>query len=74
MDYKIPMVDFPEEVEESNEYTPEELGRTGDRKNPNRNIKEVKRGASFHEKKAKNMKTNQRRERKKKSPRRRKKR
>ena len=67
MDYKIPVVDFPEEVEMSELYTPEELGRTGDRKNPNRNIKEVKRGASFHEKKAKNLKTNRRRPSKKKS-------
>ncbi len=58
MDYKIPEVDFPEEVQINYELTPEEREKMGKQKNPNRNIKEVKRGASFHEKKAKNKKTN----------------
>jgi len=59
MDYKIPLVDFPEEVAISRELTPEERPNTGDTKNPHRNDgKEVK-GPGFHEKSEKNKKTNQ---------------
>ena len=58
MDYKISQLDFPEAVTINWELTPEEKESKGKQKNPNRNIKEVKRGASFHEKKTKNKKTN----------------
>lgn len=58
MDYEIPMIDFPEEVEISKELIKEELP-TDNSPNPNRNIKKVERGAAFHEKKDKNKKTNQ---------------
>ncbi len=58
MDYKIPELDFPEEVQTNYELTPEERETTVVKKNPNRNVKEVERGASFHEKKEKNRKTN----------------
>ena len=58
MNYKIPLIDFPEEVQVNYEMTPEERDQTVVRKNPDRNVKEVERGASFHEKKAKNKKTN----------------
>ena len=59
MDYKIPVVDFPEEVEESDQLAPEERDRP----------KEINRGkylsdadrlnSGFHEKKEKNNKENQ---------------
>lgn len=59
MDYKIPEIDFPEEVQVNYELTPEERDTTVIKKNPNRNIKEVEGGGGFHEKKEKNKKTNQ---------------
>jgi ATP-dependent RNA helicase RhlE len=58
MDYKIPVVPFPEEVEITKELIPEERPRST-APNPHRNIKKVTKGASFHEKSAKNKKTNQ---------------
>jgi len=58
MDYKIPMIDFPEEVKISKELIPDERPKDFS-PNPNRNTKTVTRGAAFHEKKEKNMKTNQ---------------
>ena len=58
MDYKIPIMEFPEEVAINYELTPEERETPGIQKNPNRNIKAVERGAAFHEKKEKNKKTN----------------
>ncbi len=57
MDYKIPMIDFPEDVEISKELTPEERSK-GKHKNPDRNLKSDTSGPSFHEKKAKNKKVN----------------
>jgi ATP-dependent RNA helicase RhlE len=60
MSYKIPQVEFPDEVEISTQKTPEERPLTGDTKNPHRNEgKQVDKAPGFHEKKAKNMKTNQ---------------
>ncbi|PIE85951.1 MAG: DEAD/DEAH box helicase [Bacteroidia bacterium] len=60
MSYKIPERTFPETVVVSSELLPEERPKKLlDTKNPNRNIKKVERGAAFHEKKAKNKKTNQ---------------
>jgi len=58
MSYKIPRIDFPEEVEISSQKTPEERATSGDTKNPNRNEKKVVIVPGFHEKKAKNLKTN----------------
>lgn len=58
MSYQIPLIDFPEEVEISNQKTPEERATTGDTKNPNRNYKKVELAPGFHEKKEKNKKTN----------------
>lgn len=59
MDYKIPLIDFPEEVLINYELLPEEHETTTIKKNPDRNVKKVTTGASFHEKKEKNKKTNQ---------------
>jgi ATP-dependent RNA helicase RhlE len=58
MSYEIPVIEFPEEVEESNLLTPEERHGEGRRKNPNRNFKERTGPSGFHEKKAKNKKVN----------------
>jgi ATP-dependent RNA helicase RhlE len=58
MDYRIPVVEFPEEVEISKELIPEERPK-GVMPNPHRNQKIAVRGPSFHEKSAKNKKTNQ---------------
>ncbi len=59
MAYKIPLIEFPDEVVISKELTPEERPETSDNKNPHRNEgKEIK-GPGFHEKKEKNKKTNQ---------------
>ena len=59
MDYKIPKIPFPKEVEYSKQLTPEERPEEGESKNYNRNQKTGERGPSFHEKKVKNQKTNQ---------------
>ncbi len=61
MDYKIPEMEFPEEVEISKQLTPDERPEEGDTKNPHRNRKAKIRvsGPSTHEKSAKNSKTNQ---------------
>ncbi len=58
MDYKIPLMEFPGDVEISNELIPEERPKETPN-NPNRNIKTETRGPAFHEKKEKNKKTNQ---------------
>ncbi len=57
MEYDIPELAFPEEVEINEQLTPEE--RPNDGKNHNRNLKTIQSSGGFHEKKAKNMKTNQ---------------
>jgi len=58
MSYKIPMNDFPEEVEISEELTPEERPKIIE--NHNRNTKlDTSGGGAFHEKKEKNLKFNQ---------------
>ena len=58
MNYQIPELPFPDEVEISDQLTSEE--REGDTKfkNPNRNFKIRDGGGAFHEKKAKNQKEN----------------
>ena len=59
MSYEIPVIDFPEDVEISNELIPEERPQIGEVKNPHRNLNIEERGPAFHEKKDKNKKTNQ---------------
>ena len=58
MDYKIPVIDFPPEVEISKELIPDERPIIVEA-NYNRNIKREIAGPAFHEKKEKNLKTNQ---------------
>ena len=58
MDYTIPMVEFPEEVEISNELTPDEQPKHEEIKLKSGKILESS-GGAFHEKKLKNTKTNQ---------------
>ena len=59
MDYKIPLLDFPEEVIVSGELLPEERVVISGRKNTQSvSTKEIS-GPSFHEKKEKNKKTPQ---------------
>jgi len=58
MDYQIPEIAFPDEVEISKRKTPEEKPIVREHHNPHKIIEE-ERGASFHEKKDKNKKTNQ---------------
>lgn len=57
MDYKIPEIPFPEEVEISQQKTPEEKPVVRELFNPHKII-EDERGASFHEKSEKNSKIN----------------
>lgn len=58
MAYQIPGKEFPDEVEVSKELIPEEKPK-GVMPNPHRNQKLEVKGASFHDKKLKNTKTNQ---------------
>ena len=58
MNYKIPVSEIPEEVEITQQLTEEERKSNG--KNFYRNVKKVKVGPSFHEKKEKNKKVNDR--------------
>jgi ATP-dependent RNA helicase RhlE len=58
MKYKIPKIEFPRQVEVTNELTPEERPREVEVKlKPDSDIK--RKGGAFHEKKEKNKKTNQ---------------
>lgn len=57
MNYQIPVNAFPEEVEISAQLTPDE--RPKETKNHNRNSKLAEGTGGFHDKKAKNSKTNQ---------------
>lgn len=59
MEYAIPLKEFPSIVEISHELLPEEKPDDVINKNQHRNTKKVESGPSFHEKKAKNQKTNQ---------------
>ena len=60
MDMKIPVVEFPKEVEISTQKTPDERPDNYIYKRDDRNTKkDAEAGASFHEKKLKNQKTNQ---------------
>lgn len=57
MDYEIPELDMPDEVEFNSQLTPEERTKPK-QKNYNRNTKHEASGGAFHEKKAKNKKVN----------------
>lgn len=57
MDFEIPIVDFPDDVEISKELTPDERPKIEE--SYNRNAKKIVIGGAFHEKKEKNTKTNQ---------------
>lgn len=60
MDMKIPVIEFPEDVEISTQKTPDERPDNYVYKREDRNTKkDGEAGASFHEKKLKNQKTNQ---------------
>jgi len=59
MKMEIPQHDFPEEVEVSKQLTSEEQPRVIEPDNPHKRLDEDAPGASFHEKKEKNKKTNQ---------------
>jgi ATP-dependent RNA helicase RhlE len=56
MNYEIPLIEFPEEVEISRELLADEETKTGE--NFNRNLKLEGHGQGFHEKKEKNKKVN----------------
>jgi ATP-dependent RNA helicase RhlE len=58
MDFRIPVIEFPEEVVISKELIPEEKTKEV-MPNPHRNQKLAPKGAAFHEKNWKNQKTNQ---------------
>ena len=59
MDYTIPLLDFPEEVEKSDQLTPEERPKIKEHYNPHkRETDEYAPGPAFHEKSEKNSKTN----------------
>jgi len=59
MDLKIPLVEFPDELEISEELIPDERPKLTE-VNHNRNLKKrISAGPAFHEKKEKNLKTNQ---------------
>ncbi len=58
MEFKIPVLDFPDAVEINHELIPEEKPAKRESNNPHTKVEE-ERGAAFHEKKAKNQKTNQ---------------
>ena len=57
MNYSIPFVDFPSEVEISSELVPEEKPKVIE--STNRNLKKITEEKAFHKKKEKNTKTNQ---------------
>ena len=59
MDYTIPELDFPDEVEISDQLTPEERPKVVEINNPHKQSKDFVVGAAFHEKSEKNSKTNQ---------------
>lgn len=59
MDYEIPVVEFPEEVEISKQLTPEERPRNIEISGKIRRTQDDERGPAFHEKKLKNTKFNQ---------------
>lgn len=59
MKYEIPQLEFPEVVEENNELIPEERESDHGKQLQSRNREKVISSGAFHEKSAKNSKTNQ---------------
>ncbi|OAB78270.1 DEAD/DEAH box helicase [Cochleicola gelatinilyticus] len=59
MNYKIPKVEMPSEIEVSKRLTPEEQPKNLEPNNPHKQHEEEAAGPAFHEKKEKNQKTNQ---------------
>jgi len=58
MNFKIPIIELPKNLEISHQKAPEEIPEGELRKNHNRNNKEQESGLAFHEKKEKNKKVN----------------
>jgi ATP-dependent RNA helicase RhlE len=58
MDCSIPKINFPKEVDFSDQLTPEERPKDGETKNYNRNLKLREGDLGYHEKKDKNKKVN----------------
>ncbi len=59
MEMKIEQLDLPTEIEISDQLTPEEQPKIKEINNPHKRPNDDEVGAAFHEKKAKNQKTNQ---------------
>jgi len=59
MDLQIPEIEFPDTIEIAEQLVPEERPAPKYAKNPHRNTKKFEPGGAFHEKKEKNLKTNQ---------------
>ena len=59
MDYEIPLLSLPKEIEISKRLTPEEQPKILERNNPHKMNNDGEKGASFHEKSKKNRKENQ---------------
>lgn len=58
MNYKIPSIDWPQEVKVSHQLTPEEKGKPVDEEEDNHQKVTIEPGAAFHEKAEKNQKEN----------------
>jgi len=59
MKIKIKELQLPESVEIATQLTPDETPKIKERENPSKSLNDTPRGASFHEKKEKNKRTNQ---------------
>ena len=59
MNYKIPNLEFPSNVEENDQLIPEERENTTGKQTQSRNREKVISTGAFHEKSLKNSKTNQ---------------
>ena len=60
MNYSIPAIEFPEEVKQTTQLTPEEKNKPASEIKQSKNRSKLKKGGdAFHEKKDKNKKTNQ---------------
>ena len=59
MNYKIPELEFPSNVEENDQLIPEERENTTGKQTQSRNREKVISTGAFHEKSLKNSKTNQ---------------
>lgn len=59
MDYRIPELEFPNDVSISGKLTPDEAPRVIDKYSKNQHVDDEERGPAFHDKKLKNTKVNQ---------------